>query len=299
MDRLGRRLGGPLGLVGAARDVRHRIHRQGGRQSRRTARSHALQVQPHPSVAGHGGRWQGPLPAPGPYDHRRRVPPQLMTDPAGTLRAAATGRKSGIRAGLTSRRLLVPRSDAYRHRAATTAFCHRSTPTPERIMSAIAESLWWQRGIIYQIYPRSFQDSNGDGIGDLPGLMERLDYLAWLGVDAIWLSPIYPSPMADFGYDVSDYTDVSPVFGTLADFDRLVAESHRRNLKVLMDLVPNHTSDQHPWFQESRSSRSSPTRDWYVWRDPGPDGGPPTNWLSEFGGSAWELDQASGQYYYH
>ena len=163
-------------------------------------------------------------------------------------------------------------------------------------MSAVAESLWWRRGIIYQIYPRSFQDSNGDGIGDLPGLMERLDYLTWLGVDAIWLSPIYPSPMADFGYDVSDYTDVSPVFGTLADFDRLVAESHRRKLKVLMDLVPNHTSDQHPWFQESRSSRSSPKREWYVWRDPGPDGGPPTNWLSEFGGSAWEFDQASGQY---
>ena len=166
-------------------------------------------------------------------------------------------------------------------------------------MSAVAESLWWRRGIIYQIYPRSFQDSNGDGIGDLPGLMERLDYLTWLGVDAIWLSPIYPSPMADFGYDVSDYTDVSPVFGTLADFDRLVAESHRRKLKVLMDLVPNHTSDRHPWFQESRSLRSSPKRDWYLWRDPGPDGGPPTNWLSEFGGSAWEFDQASGQYYYH
>lgn len=159
--------------------------------------------------------------------------------------------------------------------------------------------LWWQRGIIYQIYPRSFQDSNGDGIGDLPGITSRLDYLSWLGVDAIWISPMYPSPMADFGYDVSDYCAVHPMFGTLDDFDVLLAGAHRRGLKMLLDWVPNHTSDSHPWFLESRSSRDNPKRDWYLWRDPAPGGGPPTNWLSNFGGSAWEFDNATGQYYYH
>jgi alpha-glucosidase len=158
---------------------------------------------------------------------------------------------------------------------------------------------WWQRGVIYQIYPRSFQDSNGDGIGDLRGVLNRLDYLAWLGVDAIWLSPIYPSPMADFGYDISNYTDIDPMFGTLADFDDLLAQAHRRGIKVILDFVPNHTSDQHPWFQESRSSRTSPKRNWYIWRDPGPGGGPPNNWLSNFGGGAWEFDDRTGQYYYH
>ncbi|HEX6111029.1 MAG TPA: alpha-amylase family glycosyl hydrolase, partial [Geminicoccaceae bacterium] len=158
---------------------------------------------------------------------------------------------------------------------------------------------WWARGIIYQVYPRSFMDSNGDGIGDLEGIAARLDYLSWLGVDALWLSPIYPSPMADFGYDVADYTGIHPIFGTLADFDRLLAEAHRRGLKLILDFVPNHSSDQHPWFLESRSSRGSPKRDWYIWRDPAPDGGPPTNWLSVFGGSGWEWDVATGQYYYH
>ncbi|MGH9456227.1 MAG: alpha-amylase family glycosyl hydrolase [Thermoanaerobaculia bacterium] len=161
------------------------------------------------------------------------------------------------------------------------------------------EHLWWQRGIIYQIYPRSFQDANGDGIGDLPGIARRLDYLKWLGVDAIWLSPIYPSPMADFGYDVANYTDVEPIFGTLADAERLIDEAHRRDLKVILDYVPNHTSDQHPWFQEARSSRESPKRDWYLWSDAGPDGGLPNNWHSVFGGPAWELDEKTGQYYYH
>lgn len=161
------------------------------------------------------------------------------------------------------------------------------------------ETRWWQHGIIYQIYPRSFMDSNDDGIGDLAGIRERLDYLCWLGVDAIWLSPIYPSPMADFGYDVSDYTDIDPRFGTLADFDRLVAEVHRRGLKLVLDFVPNHSSDQHPWFQESRASRDNPKRDWYIWRDPAPDGGPPNNWRSVFGGSAWEWDEQTGKYYYH
>jgi alpha-glucosidase len=158
---------------------------------------------------------------------------------------------------------------------------------------------WWQRGIIYQIYPRSFMDSNGDGVGDLPGIIRKLDYLSWLGVDAVWLSPIFPSPMADFGYDVSDYTDIHPLFGTLADFDRLVAEAHRRHLKIILDYIPNHTSDQHPWFGASRSSRHHPKRNWYIWRDPGAAGGPPNNWRSVFGGSAWEWDGASGQYYYH
>jgi alpha-glucosidase len=159
--------------------------------------------------------------------------------------------------------------------------------------------LWWQRGIIYQIYPRSFMDSNGDGVGDLPGITSRLDYLAWLGVDAIWISPIYPSPMADFGYDIADYTDIHPLFGTLADFDQLLAEAKRRGLKVILDYVPNHTSDQHPWFRESRASRDNPRRDWYIWRDPAPDGGPPNNWRSHFGGSAWEWDATTGQYYLH
>jgi len=159
--------------------------------------------------------------------------------------------------------------------------------------------LWWQKGVVYQVYPRSFLDSTGDGVGDLPGITQRLDYLAWLGVDAVWVSPFYPSPMADFGYDVSNYTDVHPMFGTLDDFDCLVAEAHARGLRVILDWVPNHTSQEHPWFLESRSSRTNPRRDWYIWRDPSPSGGPPTNWLGFFGGSAWELDEATGQYYYH
>ena len=159
--------------------------------------------------------------------------------------------------------------------------------------------LWWQTGVIYQIYPRSFQDSNGDGIGDLRGIIRRLPYLIELGVDAIWLSPIFPSPMADFGYDISDYTDIDPLFGSLDDFDALLAAAHAQGLKVILDLVPNHTSDRHPWFKDSRASRASPKRDWYIWRDPAANGGPPNNWLSVFGGSAWEYDGASGQYYYH
>ena len=162
------------------------------------------------------------------------------------------------------------------------------------------KNLWWQTGVIYQIYPRSFQDSNGDGIGDLPGIIQRLDYLSdTLGVDAIWLSPFYPSPMADFGYDVADYSNVDPMFGTLADFDRLVTEARKRNIAVIIDLVPNHTSDQHAWFLESRSSRNSPKRDWYVWRDARPDGSLPNNWLGHFGGPAWEWDERTQQYYLH
>ena len=142
-------------------------------------------------------------------------------------------------------------------------------------------------------------DSNGDGVGDLAGITSRLDYFQSLGVTAIWISPIYPSPMADFGYDVSDYTGIHPLFGTLDDFDRLVEEAHRRDLRVILDYVPNHTSDEHPWFVESRSSRDNPKRDWYIWRDAKPDRTPPNNWLSHFGGGAWEWEEATGQYYYH
>ncbi len=160
--------------------------------------------------------------------------------------------------------------------------------------------LWWQAGVVYQIYPRSFGDSTGNGVGDLAGILQKLDYLAsTLGVDAIWLSPFYPSPMADFGYDVSDYCNVDPLFGDLATFDRLVKEAHGRDLKIIIDFVPNHSSDQHAWFRESRSSRTNPRRDWYVWRDPKPDGSPPNNWLSVFGGPAWEWDPTTEQYYLH
>lgn len=167
-----------------------------------------------------------------------------------------------------------------------------------------SELLWWQRGVTYQIYPRSFIDTNGDGVGDLQGILDRLDYLndgtpGSLGVDAIWLSPFYPSPMKDFGYDVSDYKDVHPLFGDLAVFQRLLQAAHGRNLKVIIDYVPNHTSDQHPWFLESRSSRDNPKRDWYIWHDPKPDGSPPNNWGSHFGGPAWEWDPPTGQYYFH
>ncbi len=158
---------------------------------------------------------------------------------------------------------------------------------------------WWKTGVIYQVYPRSFQDSDGDGVGDLQGVRSRLGYLADLGVAAIWISPFYVSPMADFGYDVADYCAVDPLFGTLADFDALAADAHTRRLKLIIDFVPNHTSEQHPWFIQSRSSRSNPKADWYIWHDAAPDGGPPNNWLSNFGGSAWEWDPARGQYYYH
>jgi alpha-glucosidase len=158
---------------------------------------------------------------------------------------------------------------------------------------------WWQAGVIYQVYPRSFQDANGDGVGDLAGIRRRLPYLADLGVDAIWLSPIFPSPMADFGYDVADYTDIDPTFGTLTEFDTLLDAAHRHGLKLILDLVPNHTSDRHPWFLASRASRQSTKRDWYIWKDPAADGGPPNNWLSEFGGSAWQYDEQTKQYYCH
>jgi alpha-glucosidase len=162
-----------------------------------------------------------------------------------------------------------------------------------------SDEFWWRQGIFYQVYPRSFQDSNGDGVGDIAGIIGRLPYLLELGIDAIWLSPIFPSPMADFGYDIADYTGIDPLFGTMADFDALISAAHGAGLKIILDLVPNHTSDQHPWFIESRTSRDNPKRDWYLWREPAADGGPPNNWLSEFGGSAWQYDAATRQYYYH
>jgi alpha-glucosidase len=158
---------------------------------------------------------------------------------------------------------------------------------------------WWETAVIYQIYPRSLQDSNGDGVGDLAGIISRLPYVAELGVDALWVSPIFPSPMKDFGYDICDYTAIDPLFGTMDDFDALLAKAHAIGLKLILDFVPNHTSDHHPWFVESRSSPANAKRDWYIWRDAAPGGGPPNNWLSEFGGSAWTYDQRSGQYYYH
>ena len=158
---------------------------------------------------------------------------------------------------------------------------------------------WWQRGIIYEVYPRSFQDTNNDGIGDLAGILTRLDYLVELGVDVLWVAPIYPSPMEDFGYDISDYCGIDGIFGTLADFDQLLKAVHERGLKLILDFVPNHTSNQHPWFLESRSSRENSKRDWYLWRDAAEDGGPPNNWLSNFGGSGWEWDATTRQYYYH
>lgn len=163
----------------------------------------------------------------------------------------------------------------------------------------IQNKLWWKHGIVYQIYPRSFQDSNGDGIGDLAGIIQHLDYLQDLGVDAIWMSPINPSPDVDFGYDVSDYHTIDPKFGNLQDFERLLQEALKRNLHIIMDLVLSHSSNQHRWFQESRKSKDNPYHDWYIWRDPAPAGGKPNNWASIFGGDAWEFDESRGQYYYH
>ena len=158
---------------------------------------------------------------------------------------------------------------------------------------------WWQHAVFYEIYPRSFADSNNDGIGDLNGIASKLDYLKELGVDAIWITPCFPSPQLDFGYDVSDYEAIDPMYGTMKDFDHLVSEAKKRNIRVILDFVVNHTSDQHAWFKESRSSRTNPKRDWYIWRDGKGPGQPPNNWLSTFGLSAWKLDPKTNQYYYH
>ena len=158
---------------------------------------------------------------------------------------------------------------------------------------------WWQNAVFYEIYPRSFADSNNDGIGDLNGITSKLDYLKDLGVDAIWITPCFPSPQVDFGYDVSDYENIDPMYGTLADFDRLASEAQKRNIHIILDFVVNHTSDQHPWFLDSKSSRTSAHRDWYIWRDGKAPGQPPNNWTSVFGGSAWKFDPTTSQYYYH
>jgi len=179
-----------------------------------------------------------------------------------------------------------------------------SVATHQSVAAHNSGGVWWKHAVIYEIYPRSFQDSNGDGIGDLNGITERLDYLQSLGVDAVWLSPIYPSPQVDFGYDISDYENVDPQYGTLADFDRLVAEAKKRDIRIIMDMVMNHTSDKHKWFIESESSKTNPKRDWYVWRDGkgvGADGTPlpPNNWVSLFGGSAWQYEAKTKQFYYH
>lgn len=163
----------------------------------------------------------------------------------------------------------------------------------------MSKNEWWRGGVIYQIYPRSYKDSNNDGVGDLKGITEKLDYIASLGVEGVWISPFFKSPMADFGYDVSDYRDIDPLFGTLKDFDEMLDGMHKRGLKLVIDLVLNHTSDRHPWFVESRKDKTNPKANWYVWEDAKPDGSPPNNWQSVFGGSAWKFDSVRGQYYYH
>ncbi|MBX0299986.1 alpha-glucosidase [Cryobacterium sp. 1639] len=172
-------------------------------------------------------------------------------------------------------------------------------PTAAEPEPAATAAPWWTTAVVYQVYPRSFADSNGDGIGDLNGVRGKLDYLAELGIDAIWLSPVYPSPQHDNGYDIRDYQDIDPVFGSLAEFDLLLAEAHERGIKIVMDLVVNHTSDEHPWFVESRSSLDNPKRDWYWWRQPGAAGGEPNGWGSAFSGPAWTLDETTGEYYLH
>lgn len=176
---------------------------------------------------------------------------------------------------------------------AASAFAQKPAPSPAPTGN------WWQHAVIYEIYPRSFQDSNGDGIGDINGITSRLDYLHDLGVDAIWITPMYPSPGVDYGYDISDYTAIDPEYGTMADFDHMVAEAKKRHIRVIMDYVINHTSDQNAWFKESRSSRTNPKRDWYIWRDGKAPGQPPNNWQSWFGHSAWTFDPTTNQYYYH
>ena len=180
----------------------------------------------------------------------------------------------------------------------------QSAPPKADTAASANEQNWWKNAVIYEIYPRSFQDTNGDGIGDLNGITERLDYLKNLGVDAIWLTPVYPSPQVDFGYDISDYENIDPQYGTLKDFDHLVAEADKRHIRIIMDMVMNHTSDKHKWFLESRSSRNNPYRDWYMWHDGKGEtatskGEPPNNWQSDFGHSAWEWDEKTRQYYYH
>jgi alpha-glucosidase len=189
---------------------------------------------------------------------------------------------------------------AFRNCAFPLLFLIPSVQAPAQTQSLDAEGhQWWQHAVFYEIYPRSFADSNNDGIGDLNGITSKMNYLRDLGVDAIWITPCYPSPQVDFGYDVSDYRNIDPMYGTLADFDRMVNEGKKHGVRIIMDFVPNHTSDQHPWFLDSESSRNAPHRDWYIWRDGRGPGQPPNNWISAFGGSAWKFDPATNQYYYH
>lgn len=184
--------------------------------------------------------------------------------------------------------------------AALVLSCSRSTPPPPSPAKPVAQAApWWKHSLIYEIYPRSFQDTTGDGVGDINGIIQRLDYLQHLGVNAIWLTPIYPSPLVDFGYDISNYEAIDPLYGSMADFDHLIAAGKARHIRVIMDMVMNHTSDKSPWFQESRSSRNNPKRDWYIWRDGKGPGKPPNNWQSAFGHSAWTYDPTTKQWYYH
>ena len=192
------------------------------------------------------------------------------------------------------KRTILPMLSILACAAALNAVAQQST-----YAEAPEEHPWWQHAVFYEIYPRSFADSNGDGVGDLKGITSKLDYLQGLGVDAIWITPCFPSPQVDFGYDVSDYENIDPMYGTLADFDMLAREAKKRNIHIILDLVVNHTSDQHKWFLDSKSSRTSEHREWYIWRDGKGPGEPPNNWVSTFGGSAWKLDPATGQYYYH
>lgn len=195
--------------------------------------------------------------------------------------------------------LCLSASFAARSQHFTSSALHASSARVQQQTAETAQDPWWKHAVIYEIYPRSFQDTNGDGVGDINGITSRLDYLHDLGIGAIWITPMYPSPLVDFGYDVAGYTAIDPLYGTMADFEHLMAEAKKRNIRVIMDFVPNHTSDEHPWFKESRSSRNNPKRDWYIWRDGQGPGEPPNNWQSWFGHSAWQFDPTTGQYYYH
>src|SRR5579871_5950098 len=228
------------------------------------------------------------------FPHRRR---QVLT----AITSTST-RSQMIRMSLASLALLVI-SGAW-NLASAQAPPHGATDAHANNGVHQSNDPWWKHAVVYEIYPRSFQDSDGDGIGDIKGIIGRLDYLRDLGIDAIWLTPIYPSPQVDFGYDISNYESIDPKYGTLADFDELVKEAKKRGIRILMDMVMNHTSDQHPWFIESRSSRTNPKRDWYVWHDGKGEtatsqGEPPNNWQSWFGHSAWQWDPKTRQYYYH
>src|SRR5689334_20057841 len=232
---------------------------------------------------------------------------RTMPTTISAMRPAAPTRNAPIRmtAKITELAITPPPSGC-RHGPPCERPSQWQLPTCRRLatLRRMTDDQWFREAVVYQIYPRTFQDSNDDGIGDIPGIISRLDYLKQLGVDVLWLSPIYRSPQDDNGYDISDYQDIDPTFGTLADVDSLIKQAHARGIRIVMDLVVNHTSDEHPWFVESRSSKDNPKRDWYWWRpgkdtDAGDGGAPPTNWESFFSGPAWELDETTGEYYLH